>query len=456
MPRNRVVVHAPRMGGGFGGKETQGNTPAALAALAALKTGRAVRIQFDRDIDMRMTGKRHPFRVEVRGGIRLEREAARGGGRARLGRRVVPRPLPAGPGPGPFPPGQRLLYPRRFLFGAGGEDQLRPQTPRSGASAARRGCWSSRRSSTAWREGSDLPPEVVRERNLYRGTGETNTTHYGEEIGDGRIELMWRTALEQSDFSARRAAVSAWNRGHARVKRGLAITPVKFGISFTTAHFNQAGALVLIYQDGTVQVNHGGTEMGQGLHTKILGVAMRELGLNAGQIRVMPTATDKVPEHLGDSRLGGFGPERGGGARSVPDPAGAARPDRSRAPRAQARLGAHRRGGRVCEGGRLRARFAGAGRLCGGLQAGLSRAGEPFGHGLLPDARHPLGLEDGVGPSVPLFCNRGRGRRGRGGRLHRHDAASSGSTSSRTSGSPSIRGSTGARSRAASSRAWAG
>jgi xanthine dehydrogenase molybdopterin-binding subunit B len=140
-----------------------------------------------------------------------------------------------------------------------------------------------------------LPPEVVRGRNLYRGTGETNSTHYLQEIGDNRLQRIWTQVQAQADFPARRRAVAEWNRSHDRIRRGLAVTPLKFGISFTLTHYNQAGALVHIYQDGTVQVNHGGTEMGQGLHTKMLGIAMRELGLPADRIRVMPTATDKVP-----------------------------------------------------------------------------------------------------------------------------------------------------------------
>jgi xanthine dehydrogenase molybdopterin-binding subunit B len=140
-----------------------------------------------------------------------------------------------------------------------------------------------------------LAPEVVRERNLYHGSGETNTTHYGQEIGDGRLSLVWSQARDSSEIVRRRGEIARWNAAHHRVKRGIAITGEKFGISFTRAPFNQAGALVLIYQDGTVQVNHGGTEMGQGLYTKILGVAMRELGLPADRIRLMPTSTDKVP-----------------------------------------------------------------------------------------------------------------------------------------------------------------
>ncbi|MBI3886299.1 MAG: molybdopterin-dependent oxidoreductase, partial [Opitutae bacterium] len=140
-----------------------------------------------------------------------------------------------------------------------------------------------------------LPPEVVRERNLYHGTGATNTTHYLEEIGDNRIQELWRRAIDSAKFAERRAAIEMWNRTSPHRKRGLAVTPVKFGISFTLSHYNQAGALVHIYQDGSVQVNHGGTEMGQGLHTKMLGVAMRELGLPAASIRLMTTSTDKVP-----------------------------------------------------------------------------------------------------------------------------------------------------------------
>jgi xanthine dehydrogenase molybdopterin-binding subunit B len=140
-----------------------------------------------------------------------------------------------------------------------------------------------------------LAPEVVRARNLYRGTGETNTTHYGQVIEDNRIQRIWQELTESSEFASRREQLRQWNGKHPQRKRGLAITPVKFGISFTTTHLNQAGALVLLYQDGTVQVNHGGTEMGQGVYTNIAQIAARELGLTTDRIRVMATRTDKVP-----------------------------------------------------------------------------------------------------------------------------------------------------------------
>ncbi len=140
-----------------------------------------------------------------------------------------------------------------------------------------------------------LPPEVVRERNLYRGIGESNTTPYGQEIGDTRLQIIWEELKRTSCFAERRTELAQWNAAHPHRKRGLAITPVKFGISFTVTHLNQAGALVLIYQDGSVQVNHGGIEMGQGIHTNILAIAARELGLAPDRIRVMTTSTEKVP-----------------------------------------------------------------------------------------------------------------------------------------------------------------
>jgi len=140
-----------------------------------------------------------------------------------------------------------------------------------------------------------LTPETVREKNLYHGTGETNTTHYGQLIEDERIPMIWRELKRSAGLEARRKEIAVWNAAHPHLKRGLAMTPVKFGISFTVTHLNQAGALVLIYQDGTVQVNHGGTEMGQGLHTNVAMIAAQTLGVKLADIRVMATSTDKVP-----------------------------------------------------------------------------------------------------------------------------------------------------------------
>jgi len=143
----------------------------------------------------------------------------------------------------------------------------------------------------AWTLGLD--PLDVRKRNLYREG--RDVTPYGMVVEDNILAEIIERCEIASEYRRRRRALKEFNAQSATLKKGIALTPVKFGISFTTTFFNQAGALVLIYKDGTVQVNHGGTEMGQGLHTKILGVAMRELGLPASAIRMMPTRTDKVP-----------------------------------------------------------------------------------------------------------------------------------------------------------------
>src|SRR5438270_12042391 len=138
-----------------------------------------------------------------------------------------------------------------------------------------------------------LPPELVRERNVYR---EGHSTHYGQLVKDAdRIPRIWDQLKETSGFVSRRAELERYNSGHPHRKRGMAITPVKFGISFTATMFNQAGAFVLIYKDGSVQVNHGGTEMGQGLHTKVRQIAAETLGIGIDQIRMMPARTDKIP-----------------------------------------------------------------------------------------------------------------------------------------------------------------
>jgi xanthine dehydrogenase large subunit len=138
-----------------------------------------------------------------------------------------------------------------------------------------------------------LAPEAVRARNFY---SEGQTTHYGQPVKDAaRIRTIWDRLLDTSRFAVRREEIERFNAEHPHCKRGLAITPVKFGISFTATFFNQGGALVLVYRDGSVQVNHGGTEMGQGLFTKIRQIAADTLGLPLESVRLMPTRTDKVP-----------------------------------------------------------------------------------------------------------------------------------------------------------------
>jgi xanthine dehydrogenase molybdopterin binding subunit/xanthine dehydrogenase small subunit len=295
LPRNKVIVQSPRMGGGFGGKETQGNTWAALVALAAAKTGRPVRVQLDRDLDMMLTGKRHPFygRFEVGFDDDGRLLAARvslvsdGGWALDLSESICDRAL--------FHLDNAYYVPACEFSGRVAKTNVVSHTAFRGFGGPQ-GMLVMEEILDRVARRLDLRPEVVRERNLYRGTGESNTTHYGQPLGDERIPAIWSRLLETSRFAERRKAIDAFNAtsGLAK-KRGIAITPVKFGISFTATWLNQAGALVLVYRDGTVQVNHGGTEMGQGLYTKIKGIAMRELGLPADAIRVMRTQTDKVP-----------------------------------------------------------------------------------------------------------------------------------------------------------------
>ena len=293
-PRHQIVVQAPRMGGAFGGKETQGNTPAALVALAAVKTGSAVGVQFDRDLDMILTGKRHPFFAKFEVGYDGEGRLlaahveliSDGGWSLDLSQPVLDRAL--------FHLDNGYYIPAVRFAGHVAKTHVTSHTAFRGFGGPQ-GMLVIEEIIDRVARSLNLAPDEVRERNLYHGRGETNTTHYGEEIGDNRLQQMWRLAKERAGWDGRKAAVAAWNSSHPRIKRGLAMTPVKFGISFTLTHYNQAGALVLVYQDGSVQVNHGGTEMGQGLQTKMLGVAMRELGLPAASIRVMPTQTDKVP-----------------------------------------------------------------------------------------------------------------------------------------------------------------
>lgn len=294
IPRNKVTVQSPRMGGGFGGKETQGNAWAAKVALAAKRTGRPVRVQLDRDVDMMVTGKRHPFYARYEVGFDSEGRLlaakidlfADGGWALDLSESICDR--------GVFHLDNAYYVPSVVFTGRVAKTNVCSHTAFRGFGGPQ-GMLVMEDVLDRIARRLGLRPEVVRERNLYRGTGETNTTHYGQELDDERIPQIWSSLVASSKLGERRAAIDAFNAKSSRIKRGIAITPVKFGISFTATWLNQAGALVLIYRDGTVQVNHGGTEMGQGLYTKMKGVAMRELGLPADVIRVMRTQTDKVP-----------------------------------------------------------------------------------------------------------------------------------------------------------------
>ena len=294
IPRNQIVVTCLRMGGGFGGKETQANPTAAIAALAAQKTGRPARVRLKRDQDMIITGKRHPFLGQYQVGFNSKGQLlaldidlySDGGWSADLS----------------FPILQRAMFHLDNCYYIPNLE-IRGQVVKTNkvSNTAFRG-FGGPQGMVIIEEIMDriarklgLPPELVRERNFYHGEAETNTTHYGQEIFDNRISRVWEEVKLKSNFSQRKIEIAQFNQNNNYQKRGLAITSVKFGISFTKTEYNQGGALILIYLDGSIQLNHGGTEMGQGLQTKMLQVASQALGVNIERFRIMPTSTDKVP-----------------------------------------------------------------------------------------------------------------------------------------------------------------
>lgn len=291
--RHQLVVEVPRMGGGFGGKETQAANYAAFAALAAAKTGRPVKVWLNRDQDMMWTGKRHPFLTRFDVGfstdgqlLALEAELfADGGFSTDLSRAILDRAL--------FHIDNAYFVPDVTVTGHVVKTNLPSNTAFRGFGGPQ-GMAVIEDIMSRVAERQNLDPVGVRRRNFY-GPAPRNVTPFWQEVKDFRVERLFSELLVSSDYRARRLEIDTFNQSHRHAKRGLAITPVKFGISFTTSFLNQAGALLVVYADGTAQLNHGGTEMGQGLHTKMLAVCAHELGLAPERIRVMTTATDKVP-----------------------------------------------------------------------------------------------------------------------------------------------------------------
>ncbi|MGQ0798487.1 MAG: xanthine dehydrogenase molybdopterin binding subunit [Pseudomarimonas sp.] len=298
LPSNRVVCRSQRMGGGFGGKETQANPYAAIAALAARITGRPVRIKLTRSLDMTLTGKRHPFfaRYDVGFdaagtllGLKVDL-VADGGWSCDLSPPVLMRAM--------VHVDNAYFCPDIEVTGLIARTNLASNTAFRGFGGPQ-GMLVGEEVLERIARHLALPAHSIRERNFYApstpGEADRNQTHYGQPVVDNHMAELWQQLLRDSDFLARRKQMEAFNARNPHSKRGLAITPVKFGISFNKTEYNQAGALVHIYTDGSVQLNHGGTEMGQGLHTKMLAVASRVLGVSAARIRIMPTSTDKVP-----------------------------------------------------------------------------------------------------------------------------------------------------------------
>jgi xanthine dehydrogenase large subunit len=293
LPDAYVTCEVRRMGGGFGGKESQATQWAALAALAARVTGRACKIRLDRDDDFVLTGKRHDFRSDWRIGFDAEgriqgyevEHLARCGYSADLSQGVVDRTMLHSDN-AYFLPAARIASKRlktntvsnTAFRGFGG-----PQGMLVIEHAMDR---------IAWALGRD--PLDVRYANLYAPG--RDLTPFGMMVEDtDTLHDIMRTLEASSEYRARRGEIAAFNARSPFLKRGIALTPVKFGISFTLTHLNQAGALVHVYQDGSVHLNHGGTEMGQGLHVKVAQVVAEEFGIALERVRITATSTGKVP-----------------------------------------------------------------------------------------------------------------------------------------------------------------
>ena len=291
--QHAVRVECRRMGGGFGGKETQAGHMAVWAAIAARKLKKPVKLRLDRDDDFLITGKRHPFACDYTVGFDHSGLIT----------------------------GLRVMFAMNCGFSA---DLSGPVADRAifhvdnayflqDVEIASYRCKTNIQSSTAFRgfggpQGMivietiigdiarrlGVDPLAVRRRNLY-GIDERNVTHYGMTVEDNILQPLLLKLELTSAYQQRKKVISAWNSTNPVIKRGIAITPVKFGISFTATLFNQAGALVHVYTDGSCQVNHGGTEMGQGLHTKVAQIVADELGIAFDQVLSTASDTGKIP-----------------------------------------------------------------------------------------------------------------------------------------------------------------
>jgi xanthine dehydrogenase large subunit len=294
LPLSMVTVDVRRMGGGFGGKETNANQWACIAAVLAHKTGRPVKLRLARADDMVATGKRHPFlsRYDVgfddRGHILgLELELSGGCGMSPdLSDAIVDRAM--------FHADNAYYLPAVHITGHRIKTHTVSNTAFRGFGGPQ-GMLAIENIVEQIATATGLDPLEVRRRNFYRKQGGHDTTHYGQTIEQHLIEPLVTRLERTSDYQQRRQDIRAFNASSPVLKRGLALTPVKFGISFTVQHLNQAGALLHVYTDGSVQLNHGGTEMGQGLYTKVAQVVAHELQVHMDNISCTSTRTDKVP-----------------------------------------------------------------------------------------------------------------------------------------------------------------
>ena len=357
VPMHMVRVEMRRMGGGFGGKESQGNTLAVACAMVAAATGRPAKMRYDRDDDMTITGKRHDFRIAYDVGFdrrgRIEAIAfeqfCRCGWSQDLSLPVADRAMLHADNAYHLTHARIVSHRLRTntqsataFRGFGGPqgmvgiervmDEIAHRLDLDPLAVRRTNFYADAAPGTEARgglsapRGQARPPEDISGKmkghvgaeTAVEGDGDiasrgalhemaepdgpvaavpsgVQTTPYHMPVTDFILGGMVERLAETSDYMARRKAIAAWNATHSGIKRGIALTPVKFGISFTLTHLNQAGALVHVYQDGSVQLNHGGTEMGQGLHRKVAQVAADRFGIDTGRVRITATDTGKVP-----------------------------------------------------------------------------------------------------------------------------------------------------------------
>ncbi|MBT9386919.1 xanthine dehydrogenase molybdopterin binding subunit [Pseudooceanicola sp. CBS1P-1] len=338
VPMHAVRVESRRMGGGFGGKESQGNPLAVACAVVARATGRPAKMRYDRDDDMQITGKRHDFRIDYTVGfdgtgrilgvdfrqytrcgwsqdlslavadramlhadnaylmehIRIESHRLRtnmcsatayrgfGGPQGIVGIERVVDHIAHELGMDPIEVRRVNYYADAPVGAVHGGSAPAPAAPPRGTSDKKMDL-TSRGAAAAF----PVEGEVV--------AGRGQTTPYGMDVFDFALHRMTERLLESADYAARKAAVAEWNAHNPVLKKGLGFAPVKFGISFTLSHLNQAGALVHVYQDGSVHLNHGGTEMGQGLFQKVAQVAASRFGIPLDMVKITATDTAKVP-----------------------------------------------------------------------------------------------------------------------------------------------------------------
>ncbi|KAJ8282636.1 hypothetical protein COCON_G00051550 [Conger conger] len=306
IPSNRVSCHVKRVGGGFGGKAIKTATLACIAAVAAWKTGQAVRFVLERGDDMLITGGRHPVLGKYKVGFMSDG-------------RIVAADMQYYANAG-YTEDESLLIIEKILLNMDNAYNVPNLRGRSTA------CKTNLPSNTAFR-GFGMPqsllaienmitdvamvlgrtPEEIREINMYKGV---STTHYKQEFDPANLARCWEECKEKSDYQSRRTAIAQFNQGSRWKKRGVAIVPIKYGIGFSESFLNQAAALIHIYTDGSVLVSHAGIEMGQGIHTKMQQVVSRELGVPTSLVYITETSTTTIPN--APPSAGSFGTDANG------------------------------------------------------------------------------------------------------------------------------------------------